>query len=188
MKFSPAWVAAVWAAVGVAGLAGCGGEELAEPARDHSRPEVAQAPQEAEPAVQRAVARSTTQAAERAETRRIAGRPMWADNRRYSAEENASYQYEQHGAELEARDLDDFLRKAHRFVNTPPEGALTLTRANGDRLVYDPKSGLFGVVRDDGAPRTVFRPEDGEAYWASQVRQNSGGRTRTARSRSESAG
>jgi len=32
---------------------------------------------------------------------------------------------------LTARDLDDFLVKAHRFVNAPPEGALTLTRANG---------------------------------------------------------
>jgi hypothetical protein len=182
MKRSPALFAAVWAAVSVAGLAGCDGGDLAQPARDHRSVELAEAPApapEAGPRVQRASA--PLPAADRGEVRQVAGRPMWADSRRYSAEENAAYQFGQHGEELAAADLDDFLAKAHRFVNRPPARAATLTRANGDTLVYDAESGLFGVARSDGAPRTVFKPRDGEAYWAQQVRENGQGRASTRR-------
>lgn len=170
MKYGPAFAAAAVAAMSVAGLSACGGEQLAEPARDHSGEAFASAAPP-EPVVQRSTLGIPVSA--RAQTREISGRPMWADNRRYSAEENAAYQFDQHGTELGARDLDDFLAKSHRFLNSPPQGALSLVRANGDRLIYDPASGLFGVAREDGAPRTVFKPADGDAYWASQMRQNS---------------
>jgi pyocin large subunit-like protein len=107
---------------------------------------------------------------------------MWADNQRYSAQQNADYQFRQHGQELDAADLDGFLVKVHAFVNDPPRGAKTIVRSNGDTLIWDAKSGLFGVVREDGAPRTVFKPDEGEAYWAEQLRENqSGRRTTTAR-------
>ena len=181
MKVSPALFAAAWAAFGVAGLAGCN-EQLAQSARDHRAVELVEAeaaPAEAPAAVRRAGA--PIPAAERGPVREIGGRPMWADSRRYSAQENAAYQFEQHGEELEARDLDDFLAKAHRFVNRPPRGAQTLTRANGDTLVYDGASGLFGVARADGAPRIVFKPDDGDAYWAAQLRENAAGGRTTAR-------
>ena len=197
MKTSPAYVAAVLAAVGFAGLAGCDGGDLAQPARDHRSVQSAEASTttEAEPRYERAIASRSSQRSEgagrtdAAEVRRISGRPMWADSRRYSAQENAAYQFEQHGEELGARDLDDFLAKAHRFVNRPPEGAATLVRANGDRLIYDEASGLFGVARDDGAPRTVFKPRDGAAYWAQQQRENGSGERRATRRRdSDTAG
>ena len=164
MKYGSAFVAALMAAC----LAACGGDQLAEPARDHSG-EAFAASAPPEPALQRVTAPVSRA---RADTREIAGRPMWADSRRYSAEENAAYQFEQHAADLGAKDLDDFLRRSHRFLDTPPKGALSLVRANGDRLIYDPASGLFGVAREDGAPRTVFKPADGDAYWETQLRQN----------------
>lgn len=181
MKCSPALFAAAWAAFGIAGLAGCG-EQLAQPARDHRSVELAEAPvPEAAPRVPRAAASSA--GADRGEVRQIGGAPMWADSRNYSADENAAYQFAQHGEELAARDQDDFLAKAHRFVSRPPEGSKTLVRANGDTLIYDGKSGLFGVARADGAPRIVFKPEDGDAYWATQLRENaSGARQAAARS------
>ena len=168
MKYGPAFAVAVVAAMSVAGLSACGGDQLAEPARDHSGEAFASSPAP-EPRMERA---SIPASAPRTDAREIAGRPMWADNRRYSAEQNATYQFDQHAADLGARDLDDFLAKTHRFLNSPPKGALSLVRANGDKLIYDPASGLFGVAREDGAPRTVFKPEDGDAYWASQVRLN----------------
>lgn len=96
------------------------------------------------------------------------GKPMWSDNRNHTAEENAKYQFDQHGDELGAKTLDEFLTKTHAFVEQPPRGVLTKTRANGDTLMYDPASGLFAVARSDGAPRTVFKPNDGEAYWKAQ--------------------
>jgi cysteine desulfuration protein SufE len=51
-------------------------------------------------------------------------------------------------------------RKVRFRINLGPQ-VQTLTRANGDTLMFDGKSGLFGVVRSDGAPRTVFKPAYG---------------------------
>jgi pyocin large subunit-like protein len=98
----------------------------------------------------------------------INGKPMWAANKRHTAEENARYQFSRDGADFGARDVDDFVAKAHAFVDRPPSGAETLTRHNGDKLIYDAKANVFAVVSRDGAPRTMFKPRDGGAYWAEQ--------------------
>ena len=40
---------------------------------------------------------------------------------------------------------------------------------DGDILVFDPESKLFGVYRADGKARTIFRPKDpAEVYWDNQ--------------------
>lgn len=175
MRTGRVWIVSLWA-VACVSMAACGRDELAQPARDHrSVDEAAVGPTEAAVIEAQRGARPTRAAA----AREPEGRAVWADSRRYSAEENASYQFDQHGDELGAKDLDDFVAKARRFVDDPPAGAKTLVRANGDRLIYDPNSGLFGVARRDGAPRTVFKPEDGDAYWAQQLRENET-RSRTA--------
>jgi pyocin large subunit-like protein len=98
----------------------------------------------------------------------IHGKPMWAANRRHTAEENARYQFARDGADFGAHDVDDFVAKTHAFVDSPPKGVQTLTRSNGDRLLYDPKANVFAVVSRDGAPRTMFKPRDGAAYWDEQ--------------------
>ena len=67
-----------------------------------------------------------------------------------------------------ARDVDDFVAKAHAFVDRPPSDVQTLTRENGDRLLYDPSANVFAVVSREGAPRTMFKPRDGAAYWTEQ--------------------
>lgn len=126
------------------------------PARDHS----------ATPAVEQTVEYEPD--AREAPTPRIGGKPMWSSNAKYSAEENATYHFERNGAEFGAKDVDAFVRQAHDFVTDPPRGALTLTRANGDRLIYDEKSNTFAVATKDGAPRTMFKPDDGLAYWEKQ--------------------
>ncbi len=96
------------------------------------------------------------------------GEPMWSENRSHTAQENAEYHFERAGNDIGAKTLDDFLTKVHRFCDQPPAGTQTLTRANGDRLLFDPKSDIFAVVTRDGAPRTVFKPSDGAAYWNEQ--------------------
>ncbi|HYF22271.1 MAG TPA: hypothetical protein VD929_02630 [Caulobacteraceae bacterium] len=110
---------------------------------------------------------------ERAEVRqasapRYEGRPLWSSNRRYGAEENARRHFERHGADLGTRTYEDYVAKAHAFVRSPPKGTLTLERPNGDTLLYDPKGNLFAVATRDGAPRTLFKPDDGMAYWEKQ--------------------
>ncbi|MCY1645998.1 hypothetical protein OVA11_02655 [Caulobacter sp. SL161] len=98
----------------------------------------------------------------------IAGKPYWAANRTRSADENAQRSFERNGASFSANSVDDYVSKVHAFVSDPPRGAETLKRPNGDLLIYDPKDNVFAVVSREGAPRTMFRPEEGGAYWDEQ--------------------
>lgn len=116
----------------------------------------------------------------------ISGRPMWAANRSRGAEENAQRGFERFGEAFAARDVDDYVRKTHAFVSKPPAGSQTLKRANGDTLIYDPAGNVFAVVARSGAPRTMFKPDDGADYWR---RQKEGQTRRTAGSdRRDSSG
>lgn len=117
------------------------------------------------------------------------GRPMWTATSRLTAEENAERAFEQHGAELGVRDVDAYVARAHAFLKDPPADVLTITRTNGDKLYYAPGDNLFAVAREDGAPRTLFKPDEGMAYWREQQareeeRAEGGGRSRSREDRS----
>jgi hypothetical protein len=99
------------------------------------------------------------------------GKPMWAPSRAKSAEEGAERAFERNGEAFGAKSLDQYVQKAHAFVGHPPKGTQTLTRKNGDTLYYDPKGNVFAVANKEGAPRTMFKPDDGEAYWEKQKTQ-----------------
>jgi pyocin large subunit-like protein len=116
------------------------------------------------------------------------GEPMWTDNSRHSARENAEYHFQKSGGDIGAKSLDDFLVRVHKFVDHPPSGALRITRANGDRLIYDPKANVFAVARRDGAPRTIFKPENGMAYWKEQQAGGGSGSRSYAGRRSSDSG
>lgn len=107
------------------------------------------------------------------EVKLVEGKPLWSPSRRYSAEENAQRAFERNGEAFGASSIDQFVKKAHAFVDHPPKGTLTLTRANGDTLFYDPKGNVFAVANKAGAPRTMFKPDDGMAYWEKQKDQES---------------
>lgn len=98
----------------------------------------------------------------------IAGKPYWAANRTRTAEENAQRSFERNGETFGAKSADDYVAKVHAFVSDPPKGAETLKRSNGDLLIYDPKGNVFAVVSREGAPRTMFKPDEGADYWAVQ--------------------
>jgi len=98
----------------------------------------------------------------------VDGKPMWSDNRRHTAEENADYHFHHDGPDFGASDEKDYVAKVHHFIEHPPSGVETISRSNGDKLLYDPKTNTFAVERKDGAPRTMFKPRDGEAYWKEQ--------------------
>ncbi|HYG26766.1 MAG TPA: hypothetical protein VD906_07655 [Caulobacteraceae bacterium] len=142
--------------IAVLALAACDGGASAVASRDHSSAA--------------AIAPVETAAAEarQAPAPLVGGKPMWSSNSRYTARENAQYHFDRDGETFGAASLDEFVQKAHAFTASPPKGALTLTRANGDKLVYDPASNTFAVATRDGAPRTMFKPDDGMAYWEKQ--------------------
>ena len=98
----------------------------------------------------------------------VDGKPMWAANRKHSAEENAQYQFAKNGGDFGAANETDYVKKVHAFVERPPHDADTIERSNGDKLIYDPAGNVFAVVSRDGAPRTMFKPRDGASYWAQQ--------------------
>ena len=98
----------------------------------------------------------------------VDGKPMWSASRRYSAEENAQRAFARNGEAFGADNVAAFVDKAHAFVARPPKSALTQVRANGDTLIYDPKANVFAVRSKAGAPRTMFKPDDGLAYWEQQ--------------------
>ena len=102
------------------------------------------------------------------EVKLVEGKPMWANSKRASAEDNAQRSFERNGEAFGAKSIDQFVKKAHAFVDHPPAGTQTLTRANGDTLFYDPKANVFAVADKAGAPRTMFKPDGGPAYWDQQ--------------------
>lgn len=163
-----AWTALVGSAALV--LAACDGGSARAPARNH---DAAAGVQPASAASGDSGANggltSASYGASRSErVRLVNGKPMWAANRRHTADENARYQFSRDGVDFGASSVDDFVAKAHAFIETPPRGVQTITRGNGDRLLYDPKSNVFAVVSRDGAPRAMFKPRDGQAYWDEQ--------------------
>lgn len=115
-----------------------------------------------------ATAPAASSATARAPVPQVDGRPLWSETQRYSAQENAERAFARNGEAFGASDLDDFVRKAHAFVNDPPAGAETIRRNNGDTLIYDPEANIFAVATAAGAPRTMFKPDNGAVYWEEQ--------------------
>jgi hypothetical protein len=97
------------------------------------------------------------------------GRPIWAANRRRTADENIQRMYQRNGADFGASSSEDYVARAHAFLNSPPAGVQTATRANGDKLYYDARSNTFVVATRNGAPRIMMKPRDGAAYWKEQL-------------------
>ncbi len=94
--------------------------------------------------------------------------PLWSKTRKFSPAENSHNAFAKHGQEVGARTYEDYMAMVHHFVHAPPKGTETLTRANGDVLMFDARDDVFAVITKTGAPRTLFRPFDGAAYWQKQ--------------------
>lgn len=164
-------------ALGVVTLAACDGAPSATAARSHGangadRRLIDSAPQGGDsrpPSTARlSDAAYGSGAVRREDAPLYHGKPIWAANKNHPAQENADYHFKRDGDAMGAANEDDFIAKVHAFVDNPPKGAETLTRSNGDTLIYDPKANLFAVADKDGAPRTLFKPSNGKAYWDQQ--------------------
>lgn len=160
---------------GMIALWGCDRGDASAPARDHSA----------------SAARSSSYGGEarpHAPTPLLDGKPIWADNRNHSAQENVDYQFDRWGAALGARDSKDYARKARAFIEHPPKAVEKVGRPNGDTLLYDKASNIFAIVRRDGAPRLFRKPPGGAADWErakSEAPYSSRSRSRSSDSGSE---
>lgn len=68
----------------------------------------------------------------------------------------------------EYQNAKQYVEGAKNFFNNPLSGTLMKFRPNGDKLFFNPANNTFGVQGADGAPRTMFRPNDGFNYWNKQ--------------------
>jgi pyocin large subunit-like protein len=163
-------------ALAILSLAACDGAPSAIPSRSHAASAGADrrladsAPdgEEGRSPDRRSNAGSGAARVEAADTPMFHGKPLWAANRKHSAQENADYHFKRDGEVFGAASEDEFLTKVHAFIDSPPKGVLTLTRSNGDKLMYDPQQNIFAVADKQGAPRTLFKPKEGQAYWDKQ--------------------
>ncbi|WP_150132159.1 hypothetical protein [Dokdonella koreensis] len=93
--------------------------------------------------------------------------PLWQQAQGLPATAVAMQHWRKHRHRLpEFANAVQYVEAANTFLRRPPAGTLTKTRANGDRLYYDPARNLLGVASWQGLPRTLFRPYSGMGYWS----------------------
>jgi pyocin large subunit-like protein len=106
--------------------------------------------------------------------------PVLTANRRETVDEKVIRLFERNGADFGARSPAEYLDKVQAFTARPPQGTERVERANGDVLLYQASTNTFAVVSRDGVPKTMFKPDEGAAYWAEQkARAPEFGRRRT---------
>lgn len=94
---------------------------------------------------------------------------IWSSKRTATAVENAFDHWDKHSSEFpEYQNSLQYVKAAQEFVSNPPAGTLVKTRPNGDTLLYNPSTNTFAIKTIGGAPRTMFRPQDGMNYWSKQ--------------------
>lgn len=103
-----------------------------------------------------------------AATAETGAKPAVTANRRETVDAKIERLYRRNGAAFGARSAEDYLDKVTAFTARPPRDAETVKRPNGDTLIYQASTNTFAVVARDGTPRTMFKPDDGAAYWAEQ--------------------
>ncbi len=76
--------------------------------------------------------------------------------------------FQRHGADVAAKDADDYARKAWEFRQRARTGELLVKiDEEGVQRVFDPKSGLFAAYNRDGTTKTFFKP-DSRGYFERQ--------------------
>ena len=95
-------------------------------------------------------------------------KPVLTASRSETVDAKVARLYQRNGADFGAKSAEDYLAKVTAFAAKPPRDAETVKRPNGDTLIYQASTNTFAVVDRNGVPRTMFKPDDGPAYWAQQ--------------------
>jgi hypothetical protein len=78
--------------------------------------------------------------------------------------------FDKHGAEFGKITIDEYLAAAKALRDAPlSKDVLELVRADGVITRFDKRTGNFIAFHDDKTIRTLFRPNDGEAYFRRQA-------------------
>ena len=84
----------------------------------------------------------------------------WSSTKTLTSPDNALSHWNNHASEFpQYTNADQYAQAAQNFVDNPPPGTLTKTRANGDTIFFDPASDTFAVSYGTGAPKPMFIPD-----------------------------
>ncbi|OGO25833.1 MAG: hypothetical protein A2136_00640 [Chloroflexi bacterium RBG_16_54_11] len=81
-------------------------------------------------------------------------------NRGFSNANSLTDHFKKHGAEFGYTNESQYLKGAQDFVGTKGnQGVLSKVRANGETVIYNPKTNEFAIVSKDGSIITYFKPD-----------------------------
>lgn len=84
---------------------------------------------------------------------------IWTHGKFNNPNRNAKYHYYKHYLEFpELKNENDYILAAHRFYYFPPQGTFSKLKKSGDLILYDPKSNTFACYKQNGTPKTMYRP------------------------------
>ncbi len=94
---------------------------------------------------------------------------VWSAKSDMTALANLEDHYGDHSKDFpEVTSPMEYAWAAKEFLDNPPEGVQAKIRENGDILLYDPVTHIFGVRDANGVPRTFFKPNPPKKYWDAQ--------------------
>ena len=95
---------------------------------------------------------------------------VWSRTSAKSPVQNALGHWQKHRAEFpELQNALQYVKFARDFLNSPPATALVKVRPNGDVVIFDPVSDIFGIRTSDGTPKTIFKPNPALHDWPSNL-------------------
>lgn len=70
-----------------------------------------------------------------------------------------------HGSDFpEILNSKQYVEQSRNFF-TSRDTLLTKVRSNGEIIVYDAQTNVFGVFTNEGVPKTMFKPTDAILYY-----------------------
>ena len=90
---------------------------------------------------------------------------IWTSTKKRTSVQNAFRHWRDHGSDFpEILNSKQYVEQSRNFF-TSRDTLLTKVRSNGEIIVYDAQTNVFGVFTNEGVPKTMFKPTDGILYY-----------------------
>lgn len=90
---------------------------------------------------------------------------IWTSTKKRTSVENAFRHWKDHGSEFpKLSNAKQYVEQSRSFF-AEREKLLMKIRPNGEIIIYDIETNVFGVFTNEGVPKTMFKPKDGILYY-----------------------
>jgi RHS repeat-associated protein len=84
---------------------------------------------------------------------------FWTLGKYGNRAKNAKKHFIDHGADFpDVHNATQYVKKAEDFFNNPGRGTSVKFQPNGDIILWNKKSNIYGAYAPDGTPRTLYKP------------------------------